>query len=245
MREKRNKEQFLAPCGMTVATMFVKGQLVRWSTCMSRSLQESHERWQKATREWELSEIVEDPDLTNESCIIFESAHSTPMGEGATALPDFGDAICYYRYYRVPDELEPQEPQEHSSDVDALLPGLAILEQSWEHRRPKLSDDELHARRTAAEQALDDLLEEFVQQGYRAEMSKRLQEIVNHSLLDFELHEVYVLPGDLNALLSFLGNPLADYDAYENEAEAHSPAFDLNNPEHRAALKESICMFGR
>src|SRR5260221_2344397 len=39
---------------------------------------------------------------------------------------------------------------------------------------------------------------------------------------------------------SFLGNPLADYDAYENdvEAEAHAPAFDLNNPEHRTALKE-------
>src|SRR5256885_15746886 len=28
--------------------------------------------------------------------------------EGMTALPDFGDAICYYRYYRVPDELEPR-----------------------------------------------------------------------------------------------------------------------------------------
>lgn len=64
---------------------------------------------------------------------------------------------------------------------------------------------------------------------------------------DFELHEVYVLHGDLEALLSFLGNPLADYDAYENddEAEAHAPAFDLNNPEHRKALKESIFMVGR
>ncbi len=52
---------------------------------------------------------MEDPELTNESCVIFESAHSTPMGECMTALPDFGDAICYYRYYRVPNELEPQE----------------------------------------------------------------------------------------------------------------------------------------
>jgi hypothetical protein len=78
-------------------------------------------------------------------------------------------------------------------------------------------------------------------------MSKRLQEIVNHSLLDFELHEVYVLAGDLNALLSFLDNPLADYDAYENEeeAKAHAPAFDLNNPEHHEALKERIFMVGR
>jgi len=215
---------------------------------MSRSLQEYHERWQKATREWELSEIVEDPDLTNESCIIFESAHSTPMGEGAIALPDFGDAICWYRYYRVPSELEPPEPQEHSSAGDVILPlGLEILERRWEHRRPKLTNDQLRKRCAAAEQALDDLLAEFVQQGYQVEMIKRLQEIVNNSLLDFELHEVYVLSKDLDALLSSLGNPLADYDAYETEqeAEAHAPAVDLNNPEHRAALKERIWMVGR
>jgi len=47
--------------------------------------------------------------------------------------------------------------------------------------------------------------------------------------------------------LPFVGNPLADYDAYETEqeAEAHAPVFDLNDPEHRAALKESIFMVGR
>ena len=212
---------------------------------MSRSIQEYHARWQQAIQQWNLSEIVEDAELTNESCVIFESAHSTPMGEGMTALPDFGDAICYYRYYRVSDELDQQE---HSTHEDVILPlGLEILQRRWEHRRPKLSDDELQARRAAAEQALDALLEKFVQQDYRTEMSKHLQEIVNQSLIDFELHDVYVLPGDLEALLSFLGNPLADYDAYENdvEAEAHAPAFDLNNPEHRAALKESIFMVGR
>ena len=74
----------------------------------------------------------------------------------------------------------------------------AILQKSWEQRRPKLSNDQLRTRRAAAEQALDDLLEEFVQQGYRVEMSKQLQEIVNNSLLDFELHEVYVLSRDLD-----------------------------------------------
>jgi len=97
---------------------------------MSRSLQEYHARWQQALQRLNLSEIVEDPDLTDESCVIFETAHSTPMGEGMRALPDFGDAICYYRYYRVPDELEPREPHEHSSDLHDLLPGLAILERS-------------------------------------------------------------------------------------------------------------------
>ena len=212
---------------------------------MSRSIQEYHARWKQAIQQLNLSEIVEDPELTDESCVISESAHSTPMGEGMTALPDFGDAICYYRYYRVSDELDQQE---HSTHEDVILPlGLEILQRRWEHRRPKLSDDELQARGVAAKQDLDTLLEEFAQQGYRTEMSTRLREIVNRSLIDFELHEVYVLPGELEALLSFLGNPLADYDAYENadEAEAHVPAFDLNNPEHREALKERIHMVGR
>ncbi len=48
-----------------------------------------------------------------------------------------------------------------------------------QRRRSKLTNDELRARLTAATQALDSLLEEFVQQGYQAEMSKRLQELVN------------------------------------------------------------------
>jgi hypothetical protein len=72
-------------------------------------------------------------------------------------------------------------------------------------------------------------------------------ESLNHSLLDFELHKVYVLSEDLDALLSFLGNPLVDYDTFEDEAEAeaHAPAFDLNNPEHGEALKERIYMVDR
>jgi len=167
------------------------------------------------------------------------------MGEGMTALPDFGDAICYYRYYRVPDELGPQE---HSMNEDIIAPvGLEILQRRWEHRRPKLLDDELQARRVSAEQTLDALLEEFAQHGYQSEMSTRLRKIVNRSLIDFELLNVYVLPRDLEALLSSLGNLLAGYDAYENdeEAEAHAPAFDLSNPEHREALKEKIYMVGR
>jgi hypothetical protein len=155
---------------------------------MSRPLQEYHARWQQTMQKGNLGEIVEDAELTNESCVIFESARSTPMGEDMTAFPDFGNAICFYRYFRVPDELEPQE----NLLEEAILPrGLEIPLRRWEHRRPKLSDDELHARRVAAEQPLDALLEGFVQQGYRTEIGKRLQEIVNQSLIDFELHEVY------------------------------------------------------
>jgi hypothetical protein len=196
---------------------------------MSRSPQEYHGLWQQTMQEWNLNEIVEDEDLTNKSCVIFESGGTSPMDEGMLPFPDFGDTICYYRYYRLPEELEPPESQEQN-----------------QRRRSRFTNDELRARLTAATQALDSLLEEFVQQGYRAEMSNRLQEIVNHSSLNLHLFEVYVLPGDLDALLHFVGNPLADYDAYETEeeAEAHAPVFDLSDPEHRAALKESIFMVG-
>ncbi len=125
--------------------------------------------------------------------------------------------------------------------------GLEIPLRRWEHHRPKLSDDELLTQRIVAVQALDALLEEFVQQGYQDGMSEHLQEIANQALIDFELDNVYVFPGDLDDLLSSLGNPLVDYDAYETEEEAedNAPAFDLNNPEHRAALKERIWMVGR
>ncbi len=215
---------------------------------MLQSSQEYHKRWQRASQAPQLGDLPWDEDVTMETCVIFESAHSSPMSEGATAFPNFGDAICWYRYNRVPDELEPTEPHERSSDRDVILPvGMEIVERRWEHRRLKLTDNQLLERRVKAEQALDELLDEFVQHSYRAEMSKHLQDIVNNSLLDFELHEVFVLPGDLDSLLTFVSNPLADYDAYETEeeAEAHAPAFDLNNPEHRAALKESIWMVGR
>ncbi len=214
---------------------------------MARSLQEYQTRWQQIMEHGNVAVIAEEEDLTNESCVIYEWAHSTPMGEGMMPLPSFGDAICYYRYFRVPNELTPRERTPLGEDMAEMLPGLAVLEQSWELRRPKLSDDELLARRDATEQALDALLNEFVQQGYQPEMSERLREIVNQELFDFQLDEVYVFPGDLDALLQAIGNPLADYDAYETEeeADAHAPAFDLNNPEHRAALKESIFMVGR
>lgn len=213
---------------------------------MARPFQEYQTRWQQTMEHGSWTEIAENTDLTNESCIISVSSYSSPMGEGMLPFPDFGDAICYYRYVSVPDELTPRERTPLGEELAEMLPGLAMMAESWEQRRPKLSDDELLARRADAEQALDALLAEFVQQGYRPEMSDRLREIVNKALIEFELDEVYVFPGDLDSLLHDIGNPLADYEAYETEeeAEVHAPAFDMSNPEHRAALKERIFMVG-
>ena len=66
-------------------------------------------RWQRAMRESQVFDLQEE-DVTSESYVIFESTRSTLMGKGTTAFPDFGDAICFYRYFRVSDELEPQQP---------------------------------------------------------------------------------------------------------------------------------------
>src|SRR5260221_11322472 len=198
---------------------------------MSRSLQEYHERWQRAMRETHIGDPPWDADVTIESCVIFESAHSTPMGEGATAFPDFGDAVCFYRPLRVPEELEPQE---HSSDVDNLLPGLAIMEQSWERQRPELTNAQLRSRLTAAEQALDDLLEELVQRGYRAEMSKRLREIVNPPPPPPQPHDPFPPPPPPPPLPPPLPNPPPPYQPHPNDDDPppHPPPSHLNNPTH-------------
>lgn len=206
-------------------------------------------RWQAAVEHEREGDIPFDADVTTESVVIFESARSTPMGEGMTALPDFGDAICFYRYFRIPRELgfAAQAMSRMDPEFAAMLPGLEMMQASWEQRRPKLTTEQLREREARATLALDALLEEFVRDGYCPGMEERLIQGANAGLLDFELHKVYVLPRDLPELLRVVGNPFANYDAYRGaeEAEANAPAFDFNNAEHRAALKESIQMVGR
>lgn len=53
---------------------------------MPRTVDEYRQRWQ-GTQPW-------DEELTPTSCVAYESARSTMMGEGCAYLPDFGDAIC-------------------------------------------------------------------------------------------------------------------------------------------------------
>lgn len=168
------------------------------------------------------------------------------MAEGGYTFPDFGHAICYYRYLQVPTESD--LPQEDATDLADLLPGLAAIKRVHElFSPPKLSVEELNARLDATVQALDTLLAEFVEQGYQAEMSTRLRDIVNDAEIPWWLHEIFVLLGDLDAVLSFVGNPLMNEDDYETEeeAKANAPAFDFSNPEHRAALSKRVWLMGR
>jgi len=84
------------------------------------------------------------------------------MAEGWYPLPDFGHVICFYRYYRAPSKPEP--PEERSTDIYALLPGLALVEQLYGQSQPEVTDDEFDADWAATARALDDLLVEFIEQ---------------------------------------------------------------------------------
>jgi hypothetical protein len=67
-------------------------------------------------------------------------------------------------------------------------------------------------------------------------------EIVATTLIDSDLRDVYVLPGDLALLLAHIGNPFAECDFMieEDDATPASPAFDLNAEGHRQALAERL-----
>jgi hypothetical protein len=213
---------------------------------MARTIDEYRRRWVEATGP-DGSGTPWDEPLTPTACITYESARSTPMGEGCNYFPDFGDAICFYRFLHIPEELA--TTADEVADLGDLLRNFAVLESTWKHSRSSshFSDDALRYRRAEGERALDALLERFVREGYQASMAQRLIEIVNATLIDFELHEVYILPEDLGALLERFGNPVADYDAFEDVAtpETAAPEFDLSNPGHRVALAERLAEIGR
>lgn len=182
-----------------------------------------------------------DEELTATSCVIYETARYTPTGAGCNYFPDFGDVICFYRCLRIPEELD-TAPVE-GSDVAGLLPDLALMGWSWSRYRSRFSTTEIRRRRYEGERALDKLLARFVREGYQPGMREKLIEIVKAALIDFELRQVYALPGDLAPLLEHVGNPLADYAAHAGEASALP--FDLNAQGHCEALAEHLVAGGR
>ena len=214
---------------------------------MPKTVDEYVRRWETVAAGTEVDGLPYDAELTPQSALFFQSARSTPMGEGIWNMPDFGDAICFFRYVEIPDDLEPPKTStpaqaEAQAELAATLPGLALLEASWERRRPKTTEEQLLARQRRAEEALDALLADYVREGYQPEMANRLRQTVNAAMLDWEVEEIWILPDDLSELLEFSGNPLTDHYPYEDEedqqeAEASAPTFDLNEPAHRAALK--------
>ena len=182
-----------------------------------------------------------DEELSPTSCVIFESPRIIPMGEWCTFFADFGDAVCFYRYLRIPEELETMP----TADELARLAPTATLEPStWGRYRARFSNEEIRRRRYEGERALDKLLERFVREGYQPDMAQKLIEIVATTLIDSDLRAVYVLPNDLSLLLANIGNPFAEcdfmLDEEEDGATPATPAFDLNAQGHRKALAERL-----
>lgn len=182
-----------------------------------------------------------DEELSPTSCVIVESPRIIPMGEWCTFFADFGDAVCFYRYLRIPEELETMP----TADELARLAPTATLEPStWGRYRARFSNEEIRRRRYEGERALDKLLERFVREGYQPDMAQKLIEIVATTLIDSDLRAVYVLPNDLSLLLANIGNPFAEcdfmLDEEEDGATPATPAFDLNAQGHRKALAERL-----
>lgn len=182
-----------------------------------------------------------DERLTPTSAILFESSRVQPHAETCMIFADFGDAICYYRYLRVPQELE-MLPSASAYAAAAAMRSASAKIVRWADDCAQLSSAELHRRRFEGVRALDKLLERFVYEGYQPEMGQRLSEIVGETLIEFELRALYVLPGDLKPLLASIGNPLitCDLGADEPDANSPTPGFDLNAPGHRELLEDLL-----
>ncbi|HKT40345.1 MAG TPA: hypothetical protein VJR48_18380 [Ktedonobacterales bacterium] len=209
---------------------------------MTRTAQEYQQRWQTAMTP-ECTVAPWDEPLSPASCVIFESSRIVPMGEWCAFFPDFGDTVCFYRYHRIAEELE-SLPTADSDETDYPLPVSAPESIHWSRYRTRFSNEEIRRRRYEGERALDKLLERYLHEGYQPDMATKLIEIVNTTLLDSELRDVYVLPGDLSLLLAHIGNPFADCDfMFDEEEDGGTPgaaAFDLHAQGHREALAERL-----
>jgi hypothetical protein len=141
--EKGNGALHPLPCHLTKT----KG------TAMARTISEYRSRWVAATgpdgggTPW-------DESLTPTACITYESARSTPMGEGCNHFADFGDAICFYRFLHIPEELA--TTADEVADLGDLLRNFAVLESTWKRYRSssRFSDDALQYRRAEGERSM-------------------------------------------------------------------------------------------
>lgn len=213
-------------------------------TTVSRTSIEYAQRWRDAmdpSNPPTTSVAPWDERLTPTSAILFESSRAQAQAETCAIFADFGDAICYYRYLRVPQELE-MTPSVSACAAAASVRNASAKLVRWADDYAQFSSEEIRRRLFEGTHALAKLLERFVYEGYQPEMGQRLIEIVSETLIEFELHTLYVLPGDLQPLLASIGNPLITCDLGQDEPDAHTQAsgFDLNTPGHRELLEDLL-----
>ena len=191
---------------------------------------------------WDQTQVSWCDRVTPQTAALDASFRSNMMGDGFVFVDDFGYAVGYCRYSLM-GELRPPavKTEQEPAPTDLGLPGLQMMQDTWQRHVAQYGADELARRWQSAEAGFDTLLEQFARDGYRPEMGTDLMTVVNANSIDLELHDVYVLPGDLERLLEGTGNPLAELDEETGEPKgADAPPFDLSNPEHREALAERL-----
>jgi len=172
------------------------------------------------------------------------SRRSSPMGDGLPFFDDFGHAVEFCRS-DLPEPVKPGDAEATNSESTGL-PGLDMMLASWQRYLDRFSPEDLMRRWTEGNAAFDQLLREFISNGYRPEMGERLMEATNQYCLDLELEGVYRLPDDLGELFHITGDPLANREDDEDirdddEAiKAAVRAFDMHNPEHNEKLIERM-----
>lgn len=143
-------------------------------------------------------------------------------------VDDFGYAVSYCRQ-RLLEDLTP--PDQRGSDESL---------ERWRRMRSAFSSDELATSWRAADEALSTLLDRFIAAGYADELSERLREVVNTYGLDLELGEIYVVPQDIEALLTRIGNPFVWWDDDVERPEQERQTFDFSDARHRAILTRRL-----
>lgn len=180
------------------------------------------------------------------SCLAFVMAEGfLGIADGYFFFRDFGDMLAFYAYSYLQKDLRPNDPEDISvSWVIEYETGQPTKDQGHGQYWTQAERQQRYAEGVAG---LVDLLERFIRDGYDESVREQARELLNRTLVDQKINSLFVLPDDLNDLLDRHGNPLADYDAFptEEEAEANAPTFDLNNPEHRAALQERLETIGQ
>lgn len=84
------------------------------------------------------------------------------------------------------------------------------------------------------------LLERFLREGYQRDMEAELDSLIEQYCQGVEMGGLNILPDDLDEILESYGNPLVDEEAEDEENTQPPPVFDLNNPDHLAALQERL-----
>lgn len=143
-------------------------------------------------------------------------------------VDDFGYAVTYCRQ-RLLEDLTPP----HQRGGDESL-------ERWIRMRSAFSSDYLATCWQAADEALSALLDRFIADGYTVELGARLREVVNTYGLDLELGEVYVVPQDISALLTQVGNPFVWWDDAVERPEQERETFDFADDRHRAILARRL-----